>query len=187
MKKILNNSMNMELLLRAIYGQRYYGTAGYVFTFAEWKKTLLKLSHALERATQINLDTADNYHKDKINNRLHCLAKEIKEAKNVNDMNRECIIELVRLNLLLLGDIPNNWKLKKVTQDGHFKLSLHRKMTFTQSTGQKVQLIFDLAEGGFEGLKYQKLVDEYLRLEGNRDLFLKWFRETHTSTYLKIF
>jgi hypothetical protein len=182
--------MDYEHLLRAMFGNKYYGKASITYDLGGWKKIYLRIIDALEKAIDVNIDDTDSLHLNSLHQTCEQLRGDVKRAKTLEELHQQIIIDLVRLNFILIGDMPNNWMKTQVNRDEHYKLDSSRKIHYTQTLRQKVSLIFSLPESSLYASKLPKtreLIEKFMKLQQNHKKFLEWFKQTYPAIYMELF
>jgi len=105
----------------------------------------------------------------------------------------EYINGLIRIILLLIGEIPNHFSRKGGRKEkDHYFLKRTRSNSFTQNADQKKQLIYKASHYKLVKLTktFGEFTMEFRKEEGfkasNTD-FIRWFRFNYPSDYAKLF
>jgi hypothetical protein len=149
---------------------------------SEFKKVVEKVLNELERYLSKNVQT-DPFHQEE-------LQRAIKSAKLY--FNDEYwwpgVFEgLVRLSLLLMGDLPTHEKYSKGKKDNdYYRLDLHRSVGWFQNNSQKIRMIYYAERLGKLDKKLWQLRKEFHESKESTD-FILWFREKYPTEYAKVF
>ena len=182
-------SDSFEYLLRYLYGQnyRFYFES---ITFTKWKQLLGKITNSIETSIDNTVEIIDKKHRKDMVNICRITQEQISKSENLNDLNENTILCLIKLVFYLLGEIPDHWDLEKVNKPKHWKLNSHRQIMYYQSNEHKVNLIIDNAPPIDQSNEYNKsYLMEKLHKEFHRDYtkFLDWYIAEHKDKYYELF
>ena len=115
----------------------------------EWKTTLRKVLHELDRYIQANVDT-DELHATMIASGLFAADESLKE----DDFWPGYAEGLTRVILTLLGDCPDHRRRKGGAKSGdHYALGLYRDLHYTQDAEQRFRTLLAAGVFGLPGLE----------------------------------
>lgn len=184
-------TLSFEYLLSHMFGkQSYHGFVG-AYSASEWKKHILKIIKAMQNAIVVNIDIADECHKRNLFEICRSATETIKKEKTKDMINLYTIEYLVRIIFELMGKMPDNWARKVVNRLCDWKLNKYRKIIYTQTKRQKVNLIVSLPNGSLYRRRFKDTNELFYKLvadlKGDSDKFLQWFKEKYPDLYLKLF
>ena len=199
-RETINVPLSFEHLLTQLFGQSFYNVSAGVHWSGVWKIYLSKLITAIENSILVNVDTCDTSHKKKLMLLCKGALKKIKEGKNKDELNIAAIESLTRIVFELMGQMPDNWTPQKLKGSvkcfKSWELDGHRKLTYTQTTHQKVMLILSSADSGAytDRLPGQcELHDKFWHspklggFGGDSNKFIQWFKKEYQDIYLELF
>ena len=178
-------SYTSEKLLIKIFGQNMQYIHG-PLNEKRWKRILTKLNKSLKSAFEVNVQT-DSFHH-------HCIISKlskIDDAIHSNDNEDiEIILQLYATIFELLGQLPDNSKLKIVNKKQHFFLNGMRKIYYFQTDFQKVRTILTASKN--EPFSYTHSYDELFNFyiyecNQNAKKFLDWYKNSYPQIYCSIF
>jgi hypothetical protein len=156
----------------------------------------LKIVKTIEKSVNENISETDEYHKNKLINRLESIESIIKSPPKRKDIFEQSLIaQLIEIIFILIGELPNNIGRsmdgkKELTNTHNWILTRHRNIVYTQNYAQKKNLVFDyysLAANSNSEIKRSYLIKKYAECKYNDRLFISWFKEEHPSEYISIF
>ncbi len=154
----------------------------------EWKATLRKLLHELDRYIQANVDT-DELHAMMIASGLLAADESLKQA----DFWPGYAEGLTRVILTLLGDYPDHRRRKRGAKSAdHYSLKLHRDLHYTQDAEQRFQTLIAAGAFGLPGLKIppREVLMEFRRHFGSKPTraeFVRWYKKQFPDQYTAVF
>lgn len=178
---------NMIDLLVGLFGP----TSGIAWreyrTTREWKHLFRKINDELFNYLEMNINS-DFLHMRDIEGAL------LKADKSLEDdfFWLGYIEGLIRLILLLMGDIPLHLKSTGRKCKDHYLLNQKRTIFYNQNTDQKIHIIYHASRNEKPRLskKYHSVIMEYRKIYGfkksNKD-FLCWYKKKYLEDYLKLF
>jgi len=187
-KRTDNNTVDISIitedLFRHLFGYTYDNLHGSK-NEKKWRHLLNKLIEITEVSIEKNVNS-DSFHLSKIERYLS-IAKSCMKSKENEEI--EIIISLFGIIFQLLGCLPNYSDKKTVQRKNNYYLRNFRTLNYTQSSVQKVNLIFHISNYKYkEELKdidlYEVFYQEY---HGNTIKFLSWFKENYPRIYVELF
>ena len=154
----------------------------------EWKATLRKVLHELDRYIQANVDT-DELHAMMISTGLFAADESLKD----DDFWPGYAEGLTRVILTLLGDYPDHRRRRGGAKSAdHYSLSLHRGLHYPQSTEQRFRTLIAAGVFGLPGLKAppREVLMEFRRRFGSKPThaqFVRWFKKQFPDQYTAVF
>lgn len=157
-------------------------------TVAEWKRTLRKVLHELDRYVQANVDT-DELHFLIIASGLFAADESLKDEEFWPGYAEG----VTRVLLALLGDVPDHRRRKGGAKSSdHYGLDLHRSLNYRQGSDQRLRTL--LAAGVFRvpGLSRppREVLNEFRSHYGHRPTwkqFLRWYKKNFPADYTAVF
>jgi hypothetical protein len=154
---------------------------------AQWRSTLLKVVHELDRYLAANVET-DALHLLMLHSGLYAADLSLK-SENFWPAYAEGI---TRFAILLMGDYPDHHKRKAGRKrENHYRLSRLRSVHYIQDSNQKVNTLvaahaagMKLATPPFAALRSFR--DQFGYKPGYAQ-FLKWYRKEHPQDYAAVF
>ena len=175
-------TISLQGLLQSMFGWNTKLGGSTHLSDSEFKTGVGKVLNELEKYLSENVHT-DPSHQDE-------LQRAIKSAQLYfnNEYWWPGIFEgLVRLTLLLMGDLPEHYKYAKGKKDNeYYRLDLHRSVCWTQNTNQKIRMIYYAEKLGKIDKKLWQLRKEFQESSENKN-FLLWFRDKYPIDYAKVF
>jgi hypothetical protein len=174
--------------LARLFGERSAEARKVKRTSAEWKRTLRKVLHEIDRYISANVDT-DELHSMIIATGL-CAADESLNEEHFWPGYAEGI---TRVLLALLGDYPDHRRRRTgARRQGHYRLDLRRRVCYIQSVDQRFRTL--LAAGVFKLPRLsrppQEVRNEFLGQFGTRATlreFLEWYKKEFPADYTAVF
>ncbi len=189
MKNDVYIPIEFEHFLSELFGQTsHHGSVG-IHSLSDWKKELIKIIRTIRRAIKINIDT-DDFHRDDMVRRCDLAIENIKKSTTGDEVNSTMISFSVRLNFMLMGDLPNNWDKKSISHNSSLTLNSCRNIAYMKNNEQKANLIMSLPNKW----DYRDRVPNHLELwlkrfrefNGDTEKFLNWFKLNYTEVYLEL-
>ncbi len=181
--------IEFEHFLSELFGQNsHHGFVG-EHSLSVWRRELIKIVRTIRRAVKINIDT-DAFHRDDMVRRCDLTIESIKKAGTSDEVNAAMIKFSVRLNFMLMGDLPDNWDRKSISHESALTFNKHRKIAYVQNNEQRANLIMSLPSKW----NYKDRVPDNLELwlkrfrefDGDTEKFLIWFKLNYTEVYLEL-
>ncbi len=173
---------SLKCLLQSMFGWSTKIGSSTHLSDSEFKKRVGKVLIELEKYLSKNVHP-DPSHQDE-------LQRAIKSAHLYfnNEYWWPGVFEgIVRLSLLLMGDLPTHEKYSKGKKDDdYYRLDLHRSVGWTQNNSQKIRMLNYAERLGKLDKRIWQLRKEYQESSENRD-FILWFREKYPTEYAKVF
>jgi hypothetical protein len=154
----------------------------------EWKATLRKVLHELDRYIQDNVDT-DELHAMMIASGLFAADESLKD----DDFWPGYAEGLTRVILTLLGDYPDHRRRRSGAKGAaYYSLSLLRGLHYPQSTEQRFRTLLAAGVVGLPGLKTppRDVLMEFRRRFGSKPThaqFVRWFKKQFPDQYTAVF
>ena len=181
--------LGFELMLRGLFGDLSYPTFSGHKSFISWKKAILRLAKAMLRTAKLNVES-DSYHEDSISSHFDQGIASLKASKTINEVNIAFIQLLASVNFELLGNFPRNFREANTSHFVHWTLDDHRKLQYSQSNQQKINVIFSLLKDDRYKNRLPKrddLLDVRASFGADKRGFLDWFKKEHPDIYLEVF
>jgi hypothetical protein len=157
-------------------------------TPTEWRRTLQRVLHEIDRYLAANVDT-DELHQQMLYSGLLAAGEALKEE----DFWPGYVEGITRVALLLMGDYPDH----RTRRGGrratdHYKLDRLRSQHWTQSHNQRFKTLLAAGRTGFPELSKhpREALSEFRRQFGFRPgyrEFLDWYREVLPADYAAVF
>ena len=157
-------------------------------TVNEWKSTLRKVLHELDRYVQANVDS-DELHSFILATGLGAADESLKEE----DFWPGYAEGITRVLLTLLGDYPDHRRRKGGAKSAdHYLLGLHRSLHYTQSAEQRFRTLIAAGVFGVPGLSQppRKVLDGFRSRFGGRPTqaqFMRWYKKHFPTDYTAVF
>jgi len=157
-------------------------------TPGEWKKTLRKVLHEIDRYITDNLDT-DELHSMMIATGL-CAADESLKEEQFWAGYAEGI---TRVLLTLLGDYPDHrCRSTGAKRKEHYRLDLHRTLCYTQTVDQRFRTLLAAGAFGLPGLSRppREVLQEFREFFGaqpSQRQFMEWYKKQYPADYTAVF
>lgn len=183
--------IEIEHLMTFLFGKRStHGLVGF-HSLGTWKKQVRRMVRAVHRATYVNIDSGDRFHKKWLLGLCDRADAEIRSARTKDDLHLLTIRFLAQMVFRLLGDMPNHWSNRTVNRLSDWRLDKNRKLIYAQTPVQKANLLFHLSnEKGFKG-RIPQTLDMWLTIRrdfgGDFNQFIEWFRSKYQSVYHEVF
>ena len=190
MKKIesIYIPLSFELMLSSLFGNlSMHGYASMAKKFIEWKRMQIKLMKTIKKAISINVDT-DEFHRKEMLDICDIAIEKINQSQSIDEVNIKMLEYAIKMIFRLLGNMPHNSRRRNVGHQNIWKLDSYRKLTYTQTLDQKINLILKVIKSrkntqpSCEQL-LEKLWDDF---KGDKSAFLNWYKETFKDDYIKI-
>lgn len=178
----------MQVQLARLFGAESKEASKTERTSAEWKATLRRVLHELDRYVSANVDT-DELHSFIIASGFCAADKSLKEE----DFWPGYAEGLTRVVLALLGDYPDHRRRKSGAKSAyHYSLHLYRSVHYNQSTEQRFQTLLAAGVFGVPGLSSppREVLDEFRRRLGSRPThaqFMRWYKKHFPPDYTAVF
>jgi hypothetical protein len=172
-----------------MFGESCYGFTG-LRKVSSWKRYRLNIVKAVRNSILVNLDTADELHKNKPLELCDQASQSIRETGEKDRLNLLAIEYLIRVIFELMGRMPNHWSMKAVNRLEDWKADTFRKLTYVQTTKQKVELILSLPCMDKYRTRFAhewELSKKLRHLKDDGDRFVKWFKREYPDIYVEIF
>lgn len=154
----------------------------------EWKASLRKVLHELDRHIQANVDT-DELHATMIASGLFAADESLKEE----DFWPGYAEGLTRVVLTLLGDYPDHRRRKGGAKSAdHYSFGLHRALHYNQNTAQRFRTLLAAGVFGLPGLQTppREVLMEFRRHFGSKPThaqFVRWYKKQFPDQYTAVF
>ena len=181
--------LSFEHMLGRLFGEKFScGFSSYSKKIASWKKVQIKLLKSVKKAVLVNVDT-DEYHMKDILMICDSGLKKISQCKSIDQINVNMIESYTKIIFRLLGNMPNNSRKKNVSHRSIWKLNKFRKLTYTQTVDQKVNLILRIAKqrGSKGDPSFSELWDKlYIEFKSDKIRFLDWYKKNFKDKYIDL-
>lgn len=157
-------------------------------TPAEWKTTLRKVLHELDRYVNANVDT-DELHAFIIATGLFASDESLK----VEDFWPGYVEGITRVLLALLGDYPDHRRRKRGRRSAnHYSLGLYRSVHYSQSVEQRFRTLMAAGVFGVPGLSKppREVLNEFRAQFGSKPThahFMRWYKKHFAADYTVVF
>ncbi len=190
-KETISVPISFEYLLTVLFGkQTYHGFVG-VHKVYNWKTHILKLFNAIRKSIIINITVTDEFHKNELLVISARAVEKIRQCKTKDEVNILAIEYLTRIIFELMGKMPNNWDKRIVNRLEYWKLDEFRKLGYTQTERQKLNLILSLPNRDQYSDRFSdksELFYKYrVNFRSNNNKFIKWFKEKYKDIYVELF
>lgn len=190
-KESISVPISFEHLLTVLFGkQTYHGFVG-VHKVYDWKTHILKLFNAIRKSIIINITVTDEFHKNELLVISGRAVEQIRQCKTKDEVNILALEYLTRIIFELMGKMPNNWDKKIVNRMEYWKLDEFRKLAYTQTERQKLNLILSLPNRDQYSDRFSdksELFYKYrVNFRSNNNRFIKWFKEKYKDIYVELF
>ncbi len=189
MERGINVPLSFEHLLSLLFGKIFYHGFVGTHTLGEWKKELIKLIKATERAIKFNIDK-DDFHRNDMVNTCGRSVENLRSAKSFDEVNTFMLEFCMRIIFMLLGHIPDNWDKKSTSHINSWKLDKFRKLVYLRTPEHKANLILSLADkfGYSEHLPKERDLfrKRHFEFGGDTERFLHWFKNNYRDVYNEI-
>ena len=154
----------------------------------EWKTTLRKVLHELDRYVEANVDS-DELHAALIATGFFAADESLKDSNFWPGYAEG----LTRVILTLLGDYPDHRRRKRGAKSAdHYALSSHRKLHYAQSAEQRFRTLLAAGVFGLPGLKTpprEALMEFSKRYDSkpSQTQFLRWYKKQFPEQYTAVF
>ena len=178
----------MQVQLERLFGAKSREAKATTRTAAQWRRTLKKVLHELDRYVAENVDTDDLHHLIL----LSALAAADDSLKD-EDFWPGYVEGITRFALALLGDYPDHRKRKNGRRaDDHYYLGRLRSVQWVQNRRQRLSTLLAVGAVGFPELsaKPRDVLNEFRRRYGfkpSQDDFLEWYRKNMSKAYAAVF
>ncbi len=192
-KEIILVPQSFEFLFSHMFGRKPYRDFMGEHIVSDWKKHILKAVKAIRKSILANIDTTDEFHKNKLLELCNQATQRIKEAKRKDQINLSAIECFIRITLELMGGMPYHWEMRVVNRLQDWKLNRHRKLAYLQTPNQKANLILYLTNwppycDRFSDKEKGELFHKFrYDFEGDGNRFIEWFKQKHKDIYLELF
>lgn len=102
---LVQDSMQLEFFARNVFGNQYYGSAGWT-EMSVWKTFYLDCLKLITNSFDQSVGSIDGYHRRHIFETIEKITENIHQAKRKDDIHKWLIIGLFQLVFLLLGNVP---------------------------------------------------------------------------------
>jgi len=178
----------MQVQLARLFGAESSEARRTGRTATEWKVTLRKVLHELDRYIQANVDT-DELHAFMIASGLFAADESLKEE----DFWPGYLEGMTRVVLCLLGDYPDHRRRKRGAKaKDHYSVRLHRTLQYCQDPEQRFRTL--VAAGAFRlpGLQTppREVLIEFRRRFGSKPThaqFVRWYKKQFPDQYTAVF
>ena len=194
-----NVGLSLEYHLRSLFGDSSFGHAdGLVGPGSEklWKRMCEKVVNHLSKYKDLNV-TTDVSHEKELQNAI----ERIRDANSTDSRysDRLMVMELVRLCLSLMGEIPDHSREKTVRGNECFLLNKVRTVHYSQSAEQKCEVVMRFLlkkvdtlpdSGGREKDRIWEIIRGYhahFARYHKHAAFLRWFKENHYNDDVALF
>ncbi len=188
MNKKINVPEHLQDLLMQLYGITSIDASIDYRTNNEWIKLFKKINDDLYQYIEQNIHT-NFIHYSEILSALYQADKSLTE----DFFWPNYINGLIRIILLLIGDLPDHFTRKTGRKEkDHYLLNHTRTISYSQNSNQKIQLINKVSKGKYPILS-KTYREFYLEFKLNNTYntfandFINWFQITYPSEYAKIF
>lgn len=157
-------------------------------TPAEWRRTLRRVLHEIDRYLIANIDT-DELHLQMLQSGLFAADESLKEE----DFWPGYAEGITRVLLLLMGDYPDHRKRQTGRRKtDHYKLDRLRSLFWTQNSRQRLNTLLAAGQTGFPRLSRhpREVLSEFRKLHGFKlgyREFLDWYRKVLPGDYAALF
>lgn len=183
--------ISFEFLLKTLFGNIVYHEFAREHKVYDWKTTILKMINAIRKSILVNLDITDDFHKNELLELCHIAEGKIKESKAKDAINVAAIENLIKIIFVLMGKIPDNYDKRVVNRLEYWKLNRYRKLIYTQTKSQKLNLILSLPNNLWYSDRFPEklaLFEKYRTyFRGDVDKFIRWFKNKYKDISAEIF
>jgi hypothetical protein len=178
----------MQVQLGRLFGAESWEARQIARTAREWKATLRRVLHELDRYIRANVDT-DELHAMMIASGL-CAADESLKQEDFWPGYAEGITRVV---LTLLGNYPDHRRRKAGAKSrGHYSLGSERALHYSQNAEQRFRTLLTAGVFALPGLKAppRDVLMEFRRHFGSKPThaeFVQWFKKCFPDQYTAVF
>jgi len=179
---------SMQVQLGRLFGAESREARQTARTASEWRFTLRRVLHELDRYIQANVDT-DELHAMMIASGLYAAHESLKQE----DFWPGYAEGLTRVVLTLLGNYPDHRRRKTGAKSRHhYSLGSERTLQYSQTEDQRFRTLLDAGAFGLPGLKFQPrdVLMEFRRHFGSKPTqaeFIRWFKKRFPDQYTAVF
>lgn len=186
--------MHMEYFARNVFGDRYFGSAGWT-DIRVWKKFYADCLELTERSFLQTVGSIDSYHRGHIRETFRITLKRIKAAKRKDDLHRDLIVGLFQLLFLVMGNIPRRMSLKRGRKTPAIGFSAFRTLSYSQTEEQMGWLLRSRIEGQPEEYGFGDFFDaqvafnDWFKVEkaaGRNSTYVDWVRQRFPELYIRM-
>jgi hypothetical protein len=162
-----------QVQLARLFGSASVEASQQTRTASQWKRTLRKVLHELDRYVTANVDT-DELHSLIIASGLFAADESLK----TEDFWPGYVEGLTRVILALLGDYPDHRRRKRGAKSSdHYSLQRCRSLQYGQNSDQRFRTLLAAGAVGLEGLSKppREALDEFRRRFGSRPSWAQFF------------
>ncbi len=151
-----------------------------------WKRILLRLASAIDKAIKMNVET-DGFHVLRLEN----FSKQLKKACQRKDLSQpEIVLPLVGIIFELLGGTPDYSERPRINRKHDYELFGLRTLEYRQTPYQKMRTILEASRQRpfYDYHRYDDLFEVYVsKFNGKSDEFIQWYKKEYPEVYLQLF
>jgi hypothetical protein len=185
----MHDDMAVEFFLSFVLGTSSTHGVGACLDDVEWRRYCKRLTCELEKYIATNVVT-DRDHDGQIRTAISKLKRATRPGLDPRLRERILVVALLELSLLLLGDLPNHRKRKKINRPEHYLLNKYRSLHYSQMADQKAKLLGKFYEPfAVESPVKTRIWNEYdlsRRQIGGSARFVEWFHKNYPAEYEKL-
>lgn len=132
---LVQDSMQLEFFARNVFGNQYYGSAGWT-AMSVWKTFYIDCLKLIANSFDQSVGSIDGYHRGHIFETIEKITENIRQAKRKDDIHKWVIIGLFQLVFLLLGNVPKRMASNKRRHPKKFIFSGFRTLSYCQTEEQ---------------------------------------------------
>jgi hypothetical protein len=178
----------MRVQLGRLFGDQSREACRTQRTASEWRTTLRKVLHELDRYVDANVDT-DQLHNLIISSGLYAADEALKQ----DDFWPGYAEGLTRVILALLGDYPDHRRRRGGAKAaGHYSLGTLRQVQYAQTIEQRFRTLLAAGSVGVPGLSTppREVLNEFRRRFGFKQThahFVRWYKKNFPAEYTAVF
>lgn len=179
---------SVQVQLARLFGSGSVEATKQVRTASEWKRTLRRVLHELDRYITTNVDT-DELHATILASGLFAADESLKAEEFWPGYAEG----LTRVILGLLGDYPDHRRRRRGAKSSdHYRLQLCRSLQYAQNSDQRFRTLLAAGAFGLNGLsrRPREVLDEFRSRYGSRPTwvqFLRWYKKNFPEDYTAVF
>lgn len=190
--KYRKTEISLSFLIHQLYGEQDYRRIKSYNSPSSAKKYYLKIIMSIRFAVQETITVTDRNHKTELLQTIERYEGYLKKTKSFEELDQLMITFQTELILLLIGLVPNRWRVKRVINKRDlWKLDSYRQIHYTQTIEQKKNLIFKAVQG-----KYQERFGDWGdfvtkiywgQCNSKPESLIDWLKLNHVDIYLDLF